>query len=69
MKTEGTPAQKPTRSASSISVRPSGSRRGPGYTIFVPVAAAAYGIPHADAWNMGTMGSTTAAWPRLKTSR
>ena len=47
---------------------PSGSMRGPGIMSLVPVAAAAYGIPHAHAWNIGTIGRTEAERPSLKTS-
>ena len=31
----------------------------PGNTSFTPVSGAAYGMPHALTWNIGTMGSTT----------
>ena len=60
--TVGTPARTVTRSVSMSSASDAGSALNcPANTCRAPAIVAAYGMPHALAWNMGTTGST-ASW-------
>jgi len=54
----GTACEKPTFSLRMSSYRLWPSMCGPGMTSFMPVIAAAYGMPHALAWNIGTASSS-----------
>ena len=54
--TVGTPADIVTRSLAIRSRTLTGSSFGPGSTSAAPANAAAYGVPHALAWNIGTTG-------------
>ena len=56
----GTPAAKVTPRSTRSDVRTSGVMKRPGMTTSVPAMNAAYGNPHALAWNMGTMAITTS---------
>ena len=62
----GTPHETVTPSDSISGSRSSGCRCGPGKTIFVPSIAAAYGMPQAFAWNIGTTGRITS-WLAMPT--
>ena len=57
----GTPAERVTRSEAIRSASSAGVMRGPGKTSRAPASAAAYGMPHALAWNIGTTGITASA--------
>jgi len=57
----GTPPVMVTRSRSNRSRMLAGSRCGPGITCFAPVITEANGMPHALAWNIGTMGQTVSS--------
>ena len=54
----GTAPENVTRSASIIVVSGSAWRKRPGITSDAPQRNAAYGMPHAFAWNIGTIAST-----------
>ena len=54
----GTPAVMVTRWRSSRPSTPFGDMFGPGNTMLDPASSAAYGSPHALAWNIGTTGMT-----------
>ena len=52
------------RCVSIMSITEAGSRWQSGNTKSAPAISAAYGIPHALAWNIGTIGSTLSLDPR-----
>src|SRR4051812_39575609 len=52
----GTAPENVTRSSRIICVSGSGCRNRPGITRLAPQRNAAYGMPHALAWNIGTIG-------------
>ena len=58
--TVGTPPVTVTFSASKSCKRLSASRYGPGKLASPPQKRTNSGNPHAQAWNMGTIGSTTS---------
>ena len=57
----GTPEVTVVRSVAMNAVRCSGCRNGPGMCSVAPDRNAAYGRPHALAWNIGTMASARSA--------
>ena len=57
----GTPEVTVVRSAAMNAVRCSGCRNGPGICSVAPDRNAAYGMPHALAWNIGTMAIARSA--------
>jgi len=57
----GTPEVTVVRSVAMNLVRCSGCRNGPGICRVAPDRNAAYGRPHALAWNIGTMASARSA--------
>ncbi len=57
----GTPEVTVVRSVAMNRVRCSGCRNGPGICSVAPHRNAAYGMPHAAAWNIGTMASARSA--------
>ena len=54
--TVGTPEERFTFSVSNSSYRLAPSRPGPGNTSLAPTSGAAYGMPQALTWNIGTIG-------------
>ena len=57
----GTPEVTVVRSVAMKAVRCSGCRNGPGICSVAPDRNAAYGMPHALAWNIGTMAIARSA--------
>jgi hypothetical protein len=57
----GTPDVTVVRSEAMNLVRCSGWRNGPGMCSVAPDRKAAYGMPHALAWNIGTMARARSA--------
>jgi len=57
----GTPEVTVVRSAAMNLVRRSGCRNGPGICSVAPDRKAANGMPHALAWNIGTIASARSA--------
>src|SRR5215471_6801173 len=65
IQTVGTADVVSTPSASISSYRLAPSSAQPGNTSFAPTIGAAYGMPHALTWNIGTIASTEVAAERL----